>query len=233
MRTPARLLLCLLTSLTLTSAETAHPPHNTLSPDEKAAGWKLLFDGKSLAHWRNYQEDQPNEKWQVFDGYFALSKPKGGNLITRERYSQFELILDYKVSFAGNSGVMFHVQETEEHPWMTGPEAQILDNRTALYEKNKAGWLYDLVASKKDSSHEWGQWNTLRLVITEAACTHYLNGVKYLEYVKGGREWNKLVSQSKFRDLPLFGTFAEGHICLQDHGKGIAFRNVKIRKIGE
>ena len=95
---------------------------NVLTEAEKAEGWSLLFDGKDLSQWKNYQKDGVDPKWQVADGAFTLTEKGGGDILTKEQYGSFELKLDYNISKGGNSGLMFHVLETEKTPWMTGPE---------------------------------------------------------------------------------------------------------------
>ena len=106
---------------------------NELSESEKRAGWKLLFDGKSAENFRGYKKDKLTDGWAVVDG--ALSRVKGGagDIVTKDEYDSFELSIEYKISKGGNSGIMFHVTETEDAPWKTGPEIQVQDNRLTLY----------------------------------------------------------------------------------------------------
>ena len=130
--------------LVLTASLSAAPaPSNQLTSAEKEAGWTLLFDGQSIEHFRNYQKEDVDESWQVKDGALTLTKKGGGDLITKKSYSAFEITLDYKISKGGNSGLMFHVQESEPKPWQTGPEVQIQDNIDG-HDPQKAGWLYQL-----------------------------------------------------------------------------------------
>ena len=162
----------------------------------------------------------------------VLTKKGGGDLVTQKQYGAFELTLDYMISKSGNSGVMFHVKESEPKPWHTGPEVQIQDNVDG-YDPQLAGWLYQLYKPKPliDATNPVGEWNTLRILISPERCVHWMNGQKYLEYVKKSADWNQRVSDSKFASKPLFGRANEGHICLQDHGNVVAFRNIKIRDV--
>ncbi|MEM9941088.1 MAG: DUF1080 domain-containing protein, partial [Planctomycetota bacterium] len=140
------------------------------------------------------------------------------------------LKLDYKIARGGNSGLMYHVTEDMPRPWQTGPEVQIQDNARG-HDPQKAGWLYQLYPSDVDATRPAGRWNTLHIVITPEKCEQYVNGVRYCQYVKGSPDWNQKVAKSKFSKMPLFGKANNGHICLQDHGNEVAFRNIKIRRI--
>lgn len=210
----------------------ADPAANTLTPEEKAAGWKLLFDGKSTAGWRNYQKDSVGPGWKVENGELSRVEKDAGDIITKDEFGAFELTLDYKISEGGNSGLMYHVKETEKRPWQTGPEIQIQDNK-AGHDPQKAGWLYQFYSSDKDSTKPAGEWNTLRIVITPEKCEHFMNGVKYFDYVKGSADWNARYEKSKFKAFPNFGKATSGHICLQDHNNLVSFRNIKIRDLGK
>jgi hypothetical protein len=206
---------------------------NTLTAEEKAAGWTLLFDGKDAsAHWRGYKKDKLPEAWKVEDGALVL-KGKGGDIITKAQYESFEISLDWKISEGGNSGLMFKVQETDKPPYYTGPEAQIQDNVKGK-DPQKAGWMYQLYPASVDATKPAGQWNTFVLKCQKTAagtykCEHTMNGTKYCEYEIGSADWDAQVAKSKFAKWEGFGKAAKGHICLQDHGNEVAFRNIKIR----
>lgn len=201
---------------------------NTLTDAEKQAGWSLLFDGKDTSQWRNYKKDTLSDGWKIVDGAIVRSEKGAGDMITKKQYAAFELQLDFKISKAGNSGVMFHVTETEKRPWQTGPEIQIQDNSHG-HDPQKAGWLYQLYKTDLDATKPAGEWNTLRILITPEKCEHHMNGKKYVEYVKGSDDWKERVAKSKFSKYANFGVPTKGHICLQDHGNEVAYRNIKIR----
>ncbi len=203
---------------------------NTLTDAEKAEGWALLFDGKDLSQWRNFKKEDIDGKWQVADGAFTLTEKGGGDIITKETYGAFELKLDYKISKGGNSGLMYHVTEEEATPWRTGPEVQIQDNVDGT-DPQKSGWLYQLYAPDVDTTNPAGEWNTLHIVITPEKCVHYINGVKYVEYVKGSADWDAKVAASKFAAFEKFGKATKGHLSLQDHGNLVSFRNVKVKAL--
>jgi hypothetical protein len=203
---------------------------NQLSDAEREAGWKLLFDGKSTAGWHNYLQDSVSDGWKIVDGALVRSEKGAGDILTNEEYGAFELSLDFKISPSGNSGVMYHVKNTGKKPWHTGPEIQIQDN-SAGHDPQKCGWLYQLYKCDVDATKSAGEWNTLRVVITPEKCEHYMNGVKYVEYVKGSEDWKQRVAASKFSAFGGFGEPTEGRICLQDHNDEVAYRNIKIRPL--
>ncbi len=208
--------------------ETAAP--NSLTEAEAAEGWTLLFDGTDTSHFRNFNKEGLSEKWNVVDGAIVWQEKGAGDLITKDQYAAFEFTVDYNISKGGNSGLMYHVTETENTPWKTGPEIQIQDNVEG-HDPQKAGWLYQLYASETDATNPAGEWNTLRILITPEKCIHWMNGTKYCEYVKGSAEWDEKVAASKFAKFENFGKPTKGHIALQDHGNVVAFRNIKIRVI--
>lgn len=204
---------------------------NTLTEEEKADGWQLLFNGEDLSNFRNYNGEGVNEKWQVKDGAFTLTEKGGGDIITKKEYGAFEIKLDYRISKGGNSGLMYHVTEVKgSPPWHTGPEIQIQDNVDG-HDPQKAGWLYQLYPAETDATNPAGEWNSVHIVITPEKCVHTMNGVKYCEYVKGSKDWDEKVAASKFSKFPNFGKPTKGHINLQDHGNVVSFRNVKIKPL--
>lgn len=203
---------------------------NTLSEEEKKAGWKLLFDGKSTAGWRGFKQTDVGAGWKVADGALVREGKGAGDILTSDQFAAFELSLDYNISPEGNSGVMFHVTDAGQTPWQTGPEIQIQDN-AAGHDPQKSGWLYQLYKPDTDATKPAGQWNTLRILITPEKCSTTMNGVKYYEFVKGSKDWDERVAKSKFAKMPHFGKPTKGHIALQDHGNLVSFRNIKIRII--
>jgi len=212
-------------------AEAAAAP-NTLSEQEKKAGFKLLFDGKSTDGWRNYKSDKIGPGWKVVDGALTRAEKDAGDIVTKDQYEAFELLIDYKISKGGNSGVIFHVQETESTPWMTGPEVQVQDNVEG-HDPQKAGWLYQLYEASTDATKPAGEWNRLRIVIAPKGqkSSVYMNGTKYYDFEKGSADWDARVKKSKFGKMPNFGKATKGYIDLQDHGDEVAYRNIKIRVI--
>ena len=115
-------------ALLLAATASAEPAVNSLTESERRSGWQLLFDGKSTDAWRNYRRDSLSDGWKVIDGAITRVAKGAGDIVTKKQYGAFELSLEYQISKAGNSGVMFHVKEDSNSPWHTGPEIQVQDN---------------------------------------------------------------------------------------------------------
>jgi len=209
------------------------PNGNTLTANEKAAGWTLLFDGTTTSGWRGYQQKNAPAGWTVANGELTRSG-NGGDLITANQYADFELSIDWKIAANGNSGIFYRGVEAQDAPiYQSAPEYQLLDNARHPDAKNgpdrTAGANYDLIAPSKDVCHPAGQWNSTRILVKGAHVEHWLNDVKVVEYELWTPEWRNLVANNKFKDWPTYGMAKSGHIALQDHGDQVAFKNVKIR----
>lgn len=212
---------------------------NALTEVEKAAGWRLLFNGVDLAGWHNFKRTDVRPGWQVKDGMLICADPHdAGDLVTADQFGAFELELDYNISEGGNSGIIFHVTDAGGAVWATGPEFQLEDNAKAK-DPQRCGWLYALyqpendpkTGQPRDATKPAGEWNHVRLVITPERCEHWINGVKYFEYVLGSDDFNARVAKSKFSKMPLFAKAAAGYLALQgDHGQ-VSFRNLKVRSL--
>ncbi|GAA4304481.1 DUF1080 domain-containing protein [Compostibacter hankyongensis] len=224
------------------TAETAPP--NQLTDAEKAAGWQLLFDGTSLSGWHSFHQQQPGSAWKIQDGAIMLDTAQrkgyqikgGGDLLTDATYGNFDLKLQWKIQPCGNSGVLFYVQDEPRYAesWHTGPEVQVLDNSChsdAKIPKHRAGDLYDLISSSPETVNPAGQWNDVEIRSDNGHLQLFLNGVQVVETQLWTDEWKKLVAGSKFKAMPGFGTFKEGHLALQDHGFMVWYRNIRIRKL--
>lgn len=198
-------------------------------------GWTTLFDGKSTRAWRGYLQPDLPAGWSVVDG--ALTRvASASDIITKQKFDNFELTLEWKVSPGGNSGIFFHVQEdTSLHAvYVSGPEFQVLDNgahKDGLDLRTSAGSNYALHAPVKDVTRKPGQWNSARIIVKGPHVEHWLNGMKILEYELGSGDWKQRVAASKFKDMPAYGKSRSGHIALQDHGDWVAFRKIRIRPL--
>lgn len=209
-------------------------PLNTLTAEEKAAGWRLLFDGESPGeHWRGYRRDDFPDGWQVRDGAITRVAP-AGDIITREQFENFELKLEWRISPGGNSGIFYRVSEDRSHTWETGPEMQVLDNAGHAdggMAVTSAGADYALYAPKRDVTRPVGEFNEVHIIVDGADVTYWMNGVKIVEYELWSDDWEERVANSKFARMPGFGRNKKGHIGLQDHGDEVAYRNIRIREL--
>lgn len=221
----------------------AQSPDNSLSDAEKAAGWKLLFDGQTTKGWRGYKMDKMPPGWKVEDGLLVRAaggtggKGAGGgdDIVTVDQYGDFELQVEWRVmDRAGNAGILYRVSEDAATSWHTAPEMQVLDN--AAYPnrdvRQLAGACYDLYAPAKDVSRPRGEWNVAKVVAKGKHVEHWLNGAKLLEYEMGSDDWNQRVAKSKFKSMEHFKKPPlKGHICLQDHTSRTEYRNIKVRPL--
>jgi len=204
---------------------------NSLSDEEAKTGWKLLFDGKTTEGWRNYgKPDGEVKNWKVANG--AITRVSGGgDLITVGKYEHFDFIIEFSMPKPTNSGIIFRAAETDKPSYATGPEIQVLGEMKAG-GKTSAGSCYALYAPTKDVLKPIGEWNELRLTIhPDNKVEHFMNGEKVCEYQIGSDDWNERVAASKFSKMPGFGTVSKGHICLQDHGGEVWYRNIRIREL--
>jgi hypothetical protein len=226
---PGFALICCLVAAPLFGAEP-----NTLTAAEKSDGWKLLFDGRSLAGWRSFRTDTPGAAWTVKDGVL-INAGKTGDLMTTGVYGDFEMSFDWKISEGGNSGIIYRIALGEAATYRTGPEYQLLDNVKA--EDNKlanhlAGSLYDVgPAPSKDVTKPVGEWNTGRIVVRGWRVEHWLNGEKLIDIDLASPEGKSAIAKSKFREWEKFASMRRGFIALQDHNHLVSFRNLKIRDL--
>ena len=217
---------------------------NTVSSKEtiNKEGWTILFDGSSLDNWRGYLSEDIYPEWTIQDDVmvFTPGEVGGKNIITKEKYTNFILSLEWKISEAGNSGIFWGVHEDEKFPeaYMTGPEIQVLDNEKHpdSFVGNgihKAGSLYDLIGYPAEDIYPAGQWNLCVLEVNQAAnlARVTMNEKTTISFPLHGVEWDKMVDNSKFKDWEGFGKYRTGHIGLQDHSDQVSYKNIKIKKL--
>jgi hypothetical protein len=199
--------------------------------------WLVLFDGKSTAAWRGFRRDTfPAKCWVVENGSLktvaGCDKSDQVDIITREKYRNFELELEWRVAPGANSGIIYLISEDEDSTWKTGPEMQVLDDQKhedGKDPKRSAASLYDLIAPADKVLRPVGQYNRVRLVVDDGHVEHWLNGKKVLAYDLKSETTKQLISQSKFKNFTRFALNPEGYIALQYHGGEVWFRNVRIR----
>jgi len=202
---------------------------NTLTPAEQAAGWKLLFDGKSTTGWKGFKTAAPDAGWTVRDGVIGPDPKTSKDLVSKADYENFELDFDWKISPKGNSGVMIHVIPVGEETYESGPEYQILDNAHGEAPPQQAGSLFALYAPSMDMTKPVGQFNHGRIVVDHGRVQHWLNGMKVVEYDMNSADFKARVAASKFKRWPQFATGKTGAIALQNHGDAVWFKNIKIK----
>jgi hypothetical protein len=222
-----------LSALALRGADSSPPaPLNSLSEAERAAGWRLLFDGQSTHGWRGFRQPGfPAQGWVVEEGILKkIARVRGGDLVTEATFGDFELAWEWRLPARANSGVKYFILEERAKP--IGHEYQMLDDRLAREGKYATAAFYDVLPPSPDKpAPRIGDWNQSRVRVQGAHVEHWLNGVRVLAYELGSDTVLAAVSRSKFKDVPGFGTKVRGHILLTDHGDEAWFRNLKIREL--
>lgn len=215
-----------------TASRPTREPVTPLTREEEAAGWKLLFDG-TLEGWRGYRREGVPGGWEARGDALVFTPGRGGgNLITVDRYADFELALEWKIEEGGNSGIFYRATEDEVAPYWTGPEMQVLDNGghpDGRRPETSAGSNYALHAPAEDVTRPVGEWNEVRIVVRGPRVEHWMNGVRIVAYELWTDEWRAVVGETKFAEWPGYGMAPSGHIGLQDHGDPVWFRNIRVR----
>ncbi len=229
---PTRLSLAAVALAFLVPAFSAdEPAPNTLTQSEKDAGWKLLFDGKSLAGWRGVKKPGPPEAgWGIKDGALTCVKGgRGGNLISERTYDQFELAWEWKMPPRSNNGVKYFFTEARG----VGHEYQLLDDSLTKDEFSSCASFYLVAAPNPEKKRlkPWGEWNASRIVVRGNHVEHWLNGQRVLEYDCGDPKLLERVAKAKFKAAPEFGLRIRGHILLTYHTDECSFRNIKVREL--
>jgi Domain of Unknown Function (DUF1080) len=218
---------------------------NTLSDQEKKDGWKLLYDGKSTDGWHRYgKKGQGSGAWKGDSGSLRLETGQksgyqtkdGGDVITDDQFTNFDLKLEWQISKNGNSGIMICVNEDPQYKesWNTGPEIQVLDNdghSDGKIPKHRAANLYDLIAASSEPVKPVGDWNQVEIKLDNGKLDIFLNSVNVVSTTMWTDAWWALVKGSKFKDMPGFSKYKTGHVALQDHGNSVWYRNIKIRAL--
>jgi len=216
---------------------------------EKSAeeeGWIVMFDGTSTDGWRNYgKKTFPEQGWVIEDGALKClgsgqgeAGGKGGDIIYDQKFKDFHLKIEWKISEGGNSGIFYLARELEGEPiWKSSPEYQVLDNEKHLDAQlgkdgnRQSGSLYDLIPAKPQNAKPAGEWNTAEIMVYQGTVIHKQNGEVVLEYHLGTPEWEEMIANSKFSEFPEFGKYLEGYIGLQDHGNDVWYRNIMIKDL--
>lgn len=212
---------------------TAKAGQNELTAEEKNAGWKLLFDGKTTHGWRAFKKPGfPDKGWKVQDGELRLEGgSKAGDIVTGQTFSDFDLRWEWKIEKGGNNGIKYFISE-ERPGGAIGHEYQMIDEPPGSNGKHSTASFYDVLPpSKTKPVRPPGEWNQSRVLVQGDHVEHWLNGQKVLEYELGSTEVLQAVQRSKFKDVAGFGKKLKGHILLTYHSDPVAYRNIKILEL--
>lgn len=212
---------------------------NTLTKNESVQGFRLLFDGKSTQGWKGYK-NQPTASWSVKDGTLHCRSGENNygaitaDLSTVDQYENFELIVDWKISPKGNSGILYLVTEDKPYSYETGPEYQIIDDKN--FPEKLEDWQltaanYAMNPAPEARPNPAGQWNHTRILKRGNHVEHWLNGKRVVSYELHSRAWVTDKEKGKWRDYPSYGMAEKGYITFQNHGSEAWFKNIKIRKL--
>lgn len=216
-------------SKTDSPATTAH-----LTKEHSTTDWIVLFDGKSTDSWTNVDGGKIGSQWQIIDNQLVLTEQGGGDILTKENYENFELVLEWKISKQGNSGIFYRVAPGSDVVWYSGLEYQILDDEDypGLSKKtHTSGSLFDIYAPSKKAVNPAGAYNQTKIVVKDNQVEHWLNNVKIVSFTIDSQKWQMDVANSKFSKAQRFGKTSNGRIGLQDHGNKVWFKNIKIRRL--
>lgn len=219
------------------------PLENALTADERAEGWMLLFDGKSMDGWRAFNGDTMPSNWIIEDGAMKGLGATGGEdfggdiVFGAMEFEEFEMSFDWKISEGGNSGVFYHVVEDPKYkaPYYTGPEYQVIDQigfAQPLEKWQSVGADYAMTEPDFEGVVKpAGEWNSSKIVFSTKGSTYWLNGKKTVEFVPYSEEWLANRNSGKWNDFPDYCIAKKGLIALQDHGDAVWFKNIKIRSL--
>lgn len=212
---------------------------NTLTVKEKRSGWQLMFDGKTSEGWHGYNLKVFPDCWAVEDGTFTMNSKGGGedqDIITNKIYRSFAISVDFKLTRAANSGIIYQIAEDPKYkfPYETGPEVQVIDHENwpdSLADWQICGANYAMYPPMVKPYKAIGEWNNILLVVDGNNVTQMLNGKVVVKYEKNSEEWKKLRNSGKWSAFPDWGNFDEGYISLQNHGTKVYYRNIKLKEI--
>jgi hypothetical protein len=219
---------------TTTTSSTPSSGATSLTAEQRAAGWRPLFDGSNTSAWRGYRSQTFPAGWRIVDGVLTKSEAVG-DIITRDQFENFQLALDWKLSAKGNAGIFYRGTEEYDHIYWSAPEYQLLDDAGHEDAKNRltaAGANYSITPAPAGIVKPAGEWNSTLIVVNGNTVQHWLNGQKLLEYEIGSPDWVTKVKASKFNDYPNYGRAKRGHIAIQgDHEGTLSLRNIRIREL--
>lgn len=230
-----RNLLVMIVAILFAGTLVAQETDNTLTPEEFASGWALLFDGETLNGWKAYNGGEEPKSWSVEDKTLYCDGSKGGDdIMTVKSYTDFDLKFEWKIEEGGNSGVIYMTREGKQwsRPYLTGPEYQVFGEEEGVFDNHSVGSIFDVYeVSENKKVKPVMEWNSGRIRLSDGMITHWVNGEIVLQCQLYSEDWNKRVAGSKWKDRPYFGKSPFGHIDFQNHGNKVWFKNVKILEL--
>ena len=212
---------------------------NTMVPAEKKNGWQLLFDGKTTDGWHGFNMKVFPDCWTIEEGALTMTSTGSAeslDILTQKMYRNFALSLEYKLTKAANSGIIYQIVEDPKYkfPYETGPEFQVIDHENwadKLEDWQINGANYAMYPPLVKPYKTLGEWNQLFLVVNGNSVTQILNDQVVVRYEKYSDEWTKLKNSGKWKQFPDWGKFDEGFISLQNHGTKVWYRSIKIKEL--
>ena len=226
------------------ATQCANKDNQQSAETEEETNWTILFDGSDTDTWRDTKSEQfPEHGWVIEDDILTVlgeteDQPGGHDIISKQRYGNFELELEARLTVGANSGIKYVV--TDAFPGKEGSflglEYQLIDNEVhpdanaGRDGNHKMAGLYDMIPPPENMSiNPPGEWNKVRIIVDGNKVEQWLNNEKVLEFDRNSLAFRELVSLSKYKELEKFGELEMGHILLQGHGNDVSFRNIKIR----
>ncbi len=224
------------------------PSYSLINRDETAGdkvqsdNWEVLFDGSGVENWRGKMEEGfPSKGWKIENDMLFLAEKGGGDIITKNKYSDFELMFQFKLTEGANSGIKYFVGTLVEketgNEIMNGPEYQIIDDYNNEHVKedpnglSSTGSAYLLYAPENKKLNPPGEWNTGRIIAKNGSVEHWLNGVRVVKYKRGSKDFLERKAETKFKNDQNYGELESGHILLTDHNDTVYFKDIKIRSL--